>query len=125
MPESCQPDTASQKFEWEQRFYQCLSLPHMDPAERASQAESIIYQRLSTAEVSVISAAEQEAIDEARQHVRKIQVGQLGYPAVASELAKNTPSIQEPVAVDRLPRDLTGRPIPLSERRRLWKAHSA
>ncbi|MGA8554931.1 MAG: hypothetical protein WB630_10980 [Candidatus Acidiferrales bacterium] len=125
MPESCQPDTASQKFEWEQRFYQCLSLPHIDLAERAAQAESIIYQRLSRPDAGAISAAEQEAIDEARQHLRKIQVGQLGYPVVAAELAKKNQSLPEPGAVDRLPRDLTGRPIPLSERRRLWKAHSA
>jgi hypothetical protein len=125
MPESCQPDPATQKFEWEQRFYQCLSSPQIDLAERATQAESVIFERLSKVDVSAISAAEQEAIDEARLHLRKIQIGQLGYPAIAAELAKKNSPLENPAAAERLPRDLTGRPIPLSERRRLWKAHSA
>jgi hypothetical protein len=125
MQKSCQPEIANQKFEWEARFYQSLSLPRTDLAERVIQAESILYDRVCKAHSLVISAAEQEALDEARQHLRKLQVRQLGYPAIAGELARQTTPMDQRNETHGVPRDLTGRPIPLSERRRLWKAHSA
>ena len=124
MQYSDEPQNTSQKFDWEKRFYQCLSLPHVELADRVSQAEEILSERASQAGSVTISAPEREALDDALQHLRKIQVQQLGYPATDAELLKKQSSLPEHGEIEQQS-DLTGRPIPPSERRRLWKTHTA
>lgn len=125
MPHSDAPRNASQKFDWEIRFYQCLSLPHVELADRASQAEAMIYQRLCNSDAVAISAAEREALDDAIHHLRLIQVQHLGYPATDGELLRKHSLLPERSELDQPSRDLTGRPIPPSERKHLWKTHAA
>lgn len=125
MPHSDAPCSASQKFDWEIRFYQCLSLPHAELADRASQADSILSERVRQTESRVVSAAEREALDDAMHHLRLIQVQQLGYPATDSELLKKHSPLPEHSELDQPSHELTGRPKPLSERRHLWKNHAA
>ncbi|MGA7918320.1 MAG: hypothetical protein WCA38_01530 [Candidatus Acidiferrales bacterium] len=123
MQYSDEPQNISQKFDWEKRFYQCLSLRHVELAERVSQAEEILSERTSQTG-SAILAPEREALDDALQHLRQIQVQQLGYPATNAELLKKQSSLPEHGEIEQ-ESDLTGRPIPPSERPRLWKTHKA
>jgi hypothetical protein len=124
MQYSDEPQNTSQKFDWEKRFYQCLSSQHVELADRVSQAEAILSERSSQDGSEMISAPEREALDDAFQHLRKIQVQQLGYPATDSVPLKKQSSLPEHGEVEQRS-DLTGRPIPPSERRRLWKTHTA
>ncbi|MGC1768952.1 MAG: hypothetical protein WA785_11620, partial [Candidatus Acidiferrales bacterium] len=78
MPHSDTQCSANQKFNWEIRFYQCLLLPHTELADQASKAAGILSERVRQSKSRVIAAAEQKAFDEAFQHLRKIQVFQLG-----------------------------------------------
>jgi hypothetical protein len=121
---SDEPQNPNQKFDWEKRFYQCLSLPHVELAERVLQAEAILSERTSHTVEEMLSAPEREALDDALQHLRKIQVQQLGFPATDGIPLKKQSSLPEHGEVERQS-DLTGRPIPPSERRRLWKTHTA
>ena len=125
MPHSDAPCSASQKFDWEIRFYQCLSLPHVELADRASQADEIIHQRLRNSDAVAISGAEREALDDAIHHLRLIQVQRLGYPATDGELLREPFPLPERSELDQASRDLMSRPKPLSERRHLWKVHAA
>ena len=124
MSHSAAPCSASQKFDWEIRFYHCLLLPHTELADRASEAESILSERFRRAESPVISVAEQEALSDAQQHLRKIQVFELGLPAIDGEFVKES-FLQRSGEIEQPSRDFTGRPIPPSERRHLWKKHGA
>ncbi len=124
MPHSCERCSASEKFEWEIRFYHCLLLPHTELADRASEAECILSERVRQAESRIISAPEQEALDDAFQHLRKIQVFQLGSPEIAGEFVKEHSLVSRNDQIDQPSRDLTGRPISLSERRHLWNVHA-
>ncbi|MGB8440760.1 MAG: hypothetical protein WA603_07495 [Candidatus Acidiferrales bacterium] len=125
MPHSDAPSSASQKFDWEIRFYQCLSLHHLELADRASQAERIILERTRQSDSITISAAEREALDDAIHHLHLIQVQHLGYPASDGELLRKPFPLPERSELDQPSRDLTSRPKPLSERRHLWKTHVA
>jgi hypothetical protein len=125
MPHSDASRSASQKFDWETRFYRCLSLPHVELADRASQAEWIIFERTRESDTTAISAAEREALDDAVHHLRLIRVQHLGYAPTDGELLEKRSSLPERSEIDRPSCDLTGRPIPLSERRHLWKNHAA
>src|SRR5580693_4082992 len=119
MPHSCERRcSASEKFEWEIRFYQCLLLPHTELADRASEAGRILAERARQAASRVISPSEREALDDAHQHLRKIQVLQLGFPEIAGEFAT-------PDGIGQSSRDLAGRAVPLSDRRHLWKFHAS
>lgn len=120
-----EPESSNQKFEWETRFYQCLSSPHMELADRTCQAENILCERMCRIEAGALSAAEREAFDEALQHLRKIQVQNLGYPQIDGEFKSDNFSSQNRNYSGDSSANLTGRPIPLSERRRLWKTHVA
>jgi hypothetical protein len=124
MPLSCKARSASREFDWETRFYQCLSLHHVDLASRASEAEGLVYQRLSDSHAVAITPAEREALDDAIHHLRLIQVQHLGYPATDGELRRKPFPLPERSKLDQPSRDLTGRPKPLSELRNLWKAHA-
>jgi hypothetical protein len=115
------PCSASQKFDWEIRFYQCLLSPHVELADRASEAEGILSERCRRAESPEISAAEREALNDAHEHLRKIQVFELGFPETDGEFAKKDYFLQRSNETEQPSRDLTGRPIPPSERRHLWK----
>jgi hypothetical protein len=120
MPRSNNSCSVSQKFDWEIRFYRCLLLPHTELADRASKATSILSERVSQSVIRVISAAEQEALDDAHQHLREIQVFQLGFPEVAGEFVKDH-SLGLRNTEIQSSHSSAGRPIPLSERRHLWK----
>jgi hypothetical protein len=124
MPHSCEPCIASQKFDWEIRFYHCLSLPHTELADRASEAAGILSERVRQAKSQVISAPEREALDDAIHHLRLIQVQHLGYPATYGELLRTPAPLPARSELDQPSRDLTGRPKPLSELRNLWKVHA-
>lgn len=125
MPHSDAPCSSSQKFDWEIRFYQCLLLPHTELADRALEAGGILSERVRQSKSRVISAAEQEAFDEAFQHLRKIQIFQLGFPEIVGEFAKEHSLALRNSEIDQPSRDSTGRPTPLSERRHLWKIPTA
>jgi hypothetical protein len=125
MPHSCEPSVASQKFGWEIRFYQCLSLPHVELADRALEAERIIVERIRQSESDAISPAEREALDDAIHHLRLIQIQHLGYPATAGELVRKHSPLREHTELDQPSCDLAGRPRPLSERRHIWKTYVA
>jgi hypothetical protein len=124
MPHSDARCSASQKFDWEIRFYHCLSLHHLELADRASQAERIILERTRQSDTVTISAAEREALDDAIHHLRLVQVQHLGYPANDGELLRKPFPLAERSELDQPSRDLTGRPRPLSELRNLWKVHA-
>jgi len=124
MPHSNNSCSVSQKFDWEIRFYRCLLLPHTELADRASKAAGILSERVRLAKSRVISAAEQEALDDAHQHLREIQVFQLGFPEVAGEFVKNH-SLGLRNTEIQSSHSSAGRPIPLSERRHLWKIPGA
>ncbi len=89
MPHFNAPCSPSQRFDWESRFYQCLLLPHAELADRASKAAGILSERVRQAKSRVISAAEQEALDDAHLHLREIQVFQLGFPEIPGEFVKD------------------------------------
>jgi hypothetical protein len=125
MPTYDAPCSASQKFDWETRFYQCLLLHHVELVDRASEAESILCERFRQAEGRVISGPEQEALNDAHDHLRKIQVLQLGFPAIDGEFVKNRPLLERNSEIDQRSRDLTGRPVLPNERGHLWKTHAA
>ncbi|MFZ0883143.1 MAG: hypothetical protein WAN14_07070 [Candidatus Acidiferrales bacterium] len=124
MPHSDALCSASEKFDWESRFYQCLSLPHVELADRASQAQEIISQRLRNSNAFAISAAEREALDDAHPHLREIQVFQLGFPEIPGEFVKDHSLVSRNYEIDPS-RDSPGRRTPLSERRHLWKIPAA
>ncbi|MFZ0580960.1 MAG: hypothetical protein WAN72_03370 [Candidatus Acidiferrales bacterium] len=124
MPHSCEPCSASEKFDWEIHFYQCLLLPHTELADQASKAAGILSERLRQAKSQVISAPEKEALDDAIHHLRLIQVQHLGYPATDGEMLRKPFRLPEHCELDQPSRDLTGRPKPLSELRNLWKVHA-
>jgi hypothetical protein len=124
MPHSCERCSASEKLEWEIRFYRCLLLPHTELSDRASEAAAILSERVSQSVSGVISAAEQEAIDDAHQHLRKIQVFQLGFPEVAGEFVKDHSLVLRINEIEPS-RDTTGRRTPLNARRYLWKTPAA
>lgn len=127
MPHSNNSCSVSSKFDWETRFYRCLLLPHIELADRASEAASILAERVRQATSRVIPPSEQEALDDARQHLRKIQVLQLGFPEIAGEFAARYTSALRNNAIGQSSRDLPGRamPLPLSDRRHLWKFHTS
>ena len=124
MPHSDTQCSANQKFNWEIRFYQCLLLPHTELADQASKAAGILSERVRQSKSRVIAAAEQEAFDEAFQHLRKIQVFQLGFPEIPGEFVKDHSLVLRNDEIDPS-RDSPGRRTPLSERRHLWKIPTA
>lgn len=124
MPHSCERCSASEKFEWEIRFYQCLLLPHTELADRASEAGGILAEHIRQAASRVISPSEQEALDDARQHLRIIQVLQLGFPEIAGEFATRRSLALRNNAIGQSSRDAAGRRTPLSERRHLWNVRA-
>jgi hypothetical protein len=123
MPHSNNSRSVSQKFDWEIRFYRCLLLPRTELADRASEAGAILAARQAASRV--ITPSEQEALDDAHQHLRKIQVLQLGFPEIAGEFAIRYSLPIGNNEIGQSSRDLTGRPIPLSDRRHLWKFHTS
>jgi hypothetical protein len=125
MPHSNNSCSASQKFDWEIRFYQCLSLPHTELVDRASKAARILSERGRQPKSRVISAAEQEALDDAFQRLREIQVFQLGFPEIAGEFVKDHSLAFRNNEIGQSSLDSTGRRTPLSERRHLWKIPAA
>ena len=125
MPHSCERCSASEKFDWESRFYQCLLLPHAELADRAFKAGGILSERVRQAKSRVISAAEQEALDDARLRLREIQVFQLGFPESPGEFVKDHSLVSRNNQIDQPSRDTTGGRTPLSERRHLWKIPAA
>jgi hypothetical protein len=125
MPHSNNSRSVSQKFDWEIRFYRCLLLPRTELADRASEAGGILAERARQAASRVISPSEQEALDDAHQHLRKIQVLQLGFPEIAGEFAIRHSLPFGNNEIGQSLRDLTCRPIPLSDRRHLWKFHTS
>ena len=127
MPHSNNSRSVSQKFDGEIRFYRCLLLPRTELADRASEAGGILAERIRQATSRVISPSEQEALDDARQHLRKIQVLQLGFPEIAGEFVTRDTLAMRNNAIGQSSRDLTGRamPLPLSDRRHLWKFHTS
>jgi len=120
MPHSCERCSASEKFEWEIRFYQCLLLPHTELADRASKAAGILSERVRQAKSRVIFPAEQEALDDAHLHLREIQVFQLGSPEIPGEFVKDHSLVLRNDDIDPW-RDSIGRRTPLSQRRHLWR----
>ena len=120
MPHSNNSCSVSQKFDWEIRFYRCFLLPHTELADRASKAAGILSERIRQAKSRVISAAEQEALDDAHLHLREIQVFQLGFPEIPGEFVKDHSLVLRKDEIDPW-RDATGRRTPLSERRHLWR----
>ncbi|MGA7224692.1 MAG: hypothetical protein WA867_01670 [Candidatus Acidiferrales bacterium] len=124
MPHSNNSCSASLKFDWETRFYQCLLLPHTELADRACEAADILSERVRQAKSRVISAAEQEAFDDARQHLREIQVFQLGFPEIPGEFVKDHSLLLRNDEINSS-RDSPGRRTPLSQRRHLWKIPAA
>lgn len=125
MPHPNNSRSVSQKFDWEIRFYRCLLLPRTELADRASEAGGILAERARQAASRVISPSEQEALDDAHQHLRKIQVLQLGFPEIAGEFAIRHSLPFGNNEIGQSSRDVTGRPIPLSDRRHLWKFHTS
>ena len=125
MPHANNSCSGSLKFDWETRFYQCLLLPHTELADRASEAAGILSERVRQSKSRVISAAEQEALDDALRHLRKIQVFQLGFPEIPGEFVKEHSLALRNNEIDPLSHDPTGRRTPLSERRYLWKIPAA
>ena len=124
MPHSCERCSASEKFEWEIRFYQCLLLPHTELADRASKAAGILCERVRQAKSRVIFPAEQEALDDAHLHLREIQVFQLGSPEIPGEFVKDHSLVLRNDEIDPW-RDSMGRRTPLSARRHLWRIPAA
>jgi len=124
MPHSCERCSASEKFEWEIRFYQCLLLPHTELADRASKAAGILSERVRQAKSRVIFPAEQEALDDAHLHLREIQVFQLGSPEIPGEFVKDHSLVLRNDDIDPW-RDSIGRRTPLSQRRHLWRIPAA
>ena len=124
MPHSATQRSSNEKFDWEVRFYQCLLLPHTELADRASKAAGILCERVSQSKSRAISAAEQEALDDATQHLRRIEVFQLGFPEIAGEFVKEDFSALRD-KIDQLSSDSRRRRTPLSERRHLWKIPAA
>ncbi|MFZ0881877.1 MAG: hypothetical protein WAN14_00645 [Candidatus Acidiferrales bacterium] len=125
MPHSNAQCSLDEKFDWEIRFYQSLLLPHTELADRASKAAGILSKRVSESVNPAISAAEQEALDDAHLHLRQIQVLQLGFSEVAGEFVKDHSFMLRNNQIDRASRDSTDRRTPLSERRHLWKIPAA
>ncbi|MGC1258917.1 MAG: hypothetical protein WA867_25405 [Candidatus Acidiferrales bacterium] len=125
MPHSDDACGASQEFDWEIRFYRCLLLPHTELSDRATEAAAILSERVSQSVSGVTSAAEQEALDDAHEHLRKIQVLQLGFPEIAGEFVKDHSLVSRNNQIDQPSRDTTGGRTPLSERRHLWKSPAA
>jgi hypothetical protein len=124
MPHSSAQCSTNEKFDWEIRFYQCLLLPHTELADRASKAAGILSERVRQAKSRVTSAAEQEALDDAHQYLRKIQVYQLGFPEIAGEFVKKHSLALRNNEIDQYWRDSAGRRTPLSERRHLWNVRA-